>query len=354
MSFSIENLEPEDRNQWDEFVESHPYGTPYHMWGYGEALSMTYHYQRYYLVGKIDGKIIGVFPLIHVNSKLFGSKLLSLPFCEYGGPLIDMHANSVRGINQKFLDEVSSIASDLGVNYVELRNVSIDSSFLSQANYTQLNRYVDFKLDLSQGTEKLWRSLDKKTRNSTRKSQKSNMVINEVQDEKMLRRYFSLYLKVEKKHGSPPQSFKLFENLLKHSHNLKSLIAEYNRIPIAGITVFYSKNQVYWWNGVSDPAFSNVNATNLLLWQVIEDGSKNGYSFMNFGRTRKDTGVYQFKKGWCGTEVSLKDSVFFLNNNKELADPEQGKYPFLSKMWSFLPTICAEKLGPKIVSGIGL
>jgi FemAB-related protein (PEP-CTERM system-associated) len=354
MSLTIENFEPEDKAQWDEFVESHPYGTPYHMWGYGEALSMTYHYKRYYLVAKIDSKIIGVFPLIYVRSKLFGSKLLSLPFCEYGGPLVDVHVNSGSSITRKLLDEVSLIASNLGVNYVELRNVSVDSSFLSQANYAPLNRYIDFKLDLSKTAENLWCSLDKKTRNSTRKSQKNNIIINEVHDETMLKRYFSLYLKVEKKHGSPPQSYRLFANLLKHNCNLKSLIAEYNGIPVAGITVFFNNREIYWWNGVSDSDFSNINATNLLLWKVIEDGSKNGYSFMNLGRTRKDSGVHQFKKGWGGKEIPLKDSVFFLKPERELADPEQVEYQVLSKLWSFLPTICAEKLGPKIVSGIGL
>ncbi len=34
-----------------------------------------------------DGAIVGVLPLVHVKSRLFGNTLISTPFCVYGGPL---------------------------------------------------------------------------------------------------------------------------------------------------------------------------------------------------------------------------------------------------------------------------
>jgi len=47
----------------------------------------TFGHKGYYLMAHEDGRIWGVLPLMHVRSRLFGNRLISQPFSDYGGPL---------------------------------------------------------------------------------------------------------------------------------------------------------------------------------------------------------------------------------------------------------------------------
>jgi hypothetical protein len=91
------------------------------------------------------------------------------------------------------------------------------------------------------------------------------------------------------------------------------------------------------------------------LWNTAEWGAKNGYRALDLGRTREGTTMYFFKNGWGGQEIGLQDNVYFLDSKKrELPDPAQRRYEYLSKIWGFIPTGLAERIGPRIVSGIAL
>jgi len=349
--------EEKDSHLWNAFIESSPYSTPYHLWEFGHALSLTYGYKKYYLVATNGDKVIGAFPLIYVKSRLFGSKLLSLPFCEYGGPLVSPNSGASMHAVKSLFEEVLTIASSLNVDYIEIRNPLLHGEIMEKKGYNVVRRYVTFVIDLSCEREKLWRSLDKKTRNSTRKAMKNELNVYEVSKEDDLKEYFSLYLKTQKKHGSPPHSFKLFQDLfsLNVGKSIRILMAEYHSKPIAGIVLFYNKRKIYWWGGSSDPKFKHLNATNLLLWKIIEGGVEIASKLFDLGRTRRGTSIYHFKSGWGGKEVILQDYVCFLNDcSVELPDPEQSRYSFLSRLWSLMPVSLAKKIGPKIMSGIGL
>lgn len=102
-----------DQHSWNAIVLSNPYWTPYHLWEFGQALSSTYGYEKYNFVAKYKGEVIGLFPLLFIKSRLFGNKLLSLPFCEYGGPLIDSTSGFSRQVIKVLLEEVFLSAKNL-------------------------------------------------------------------------------------------------------------------------------------------------------------------------------------------------------------------------------------------------
>ena len=359
MVIQIEKVTDEGyRDAWNSFVNRHPYSTPYHLWEFGEALTSTYGYERHYLIAKSNSRILGVFPLILIKSRIFGNKLLSLPFCEYGGPLVNLSFSNSEAIMSCLFNEVLTFnLKDL--DYVEVRNPQLSSKLLetvAEFGLRTINRYITFRVDLTKDKEILWRSLNKKTRNSTRKAIKNNLNVYEVSTDDELEKYFSLYLKTQKRHGSPPHNFKLFKNLVKLMRkNIKILMAEHRAKPISGIIIFYDKQGIFWWSGVSDPKFRNLNGTNLLLWEVIQWGHENGYAYMDLGRTRHGSGVYHFKKGWGGVEVPLKDYVYSIKGDgKGTPDPSEGKYRLLTKVWSRLPISVSKLIGPRIIKQIGL
>jgi FemAB-related protein (PEP-CTERM system-associated) len=351
MKLNIEAADECDARSWNEFVKMNPHATPYHLWEYGKSLSLTYGYKRFYLIAKEDEEIVGILPLIQVKSLLFYNKLISLPFCEYGGQLSES-----KYIAKSLWKMAIEVANKLKVDYVEIRN---PSNIPDINGYHRIQRYVTFEIDLTKSKESLWCNLDKKTRNAIRKAMKNGVEVEEVKNENGLKLYYKLYLKTQKRHGSPPNSFKLFYNIYRQLQPMgimRILLAKYQGKTIGGIITFHFNGIIYWWGGVMDPDYRHLNPTNLLLWEMIKWGIENDLKTFNLGRTRKNTSIYHFKSKWGGKEVVLQDYVFPLNSSRKyiLPDPYQGRYKFLSKLWSILPIVLAEKIGPKIISKIGL
>lgn len=355
-------LDSDKADEWNNLVERNPFASAYHLWEWGEVLCSTYGYQRYYLATTKNNDITGVLPLIHVKSKLFGNRLISLPFCEYGGLLLDVGLKNeeTSQIVEALLDATDNLARTVGVEYVEIRSpgISVTRDSLYVQGYDNFQRYVTFGVDLLKELEDLWSNLHKKTRNAVRKAMKSQVDVEDVREVEQLKAYYRLYLETQKRHGSPPHGYKFFKKLYDVFHvkgKLHVLLAAYRGEPIGGIIVFHHNQTIFWWNNVTDTKHRTLNPTNLLLWNTIEWGVKNGYRTLDLGRTRKKTTIYRFKSGWAGQEMYLQDYVHFLDSEKrELPDPEQRRYEYLSKVWSFIPISLAKKIGPKILSGIAL
>jgi len=353
-------FECSNTNAWNLLLENNPSASAYLLWEYGEALCQTYHYDRHYLVSDSASNIVGALPLIHIRSRLFGNRLISLPFCEYGGPIFkpDLEQREAIDTWKHLLNATMNLATELGVDYVELRQPSLDESVLLENGFGNVQSYVTFRIELSKGERELWNSLDKKTRNAVRKAQKSKLDVDDVREPSQLKEYYLLYLKTQKRLKSPPHSFKLFQNLFSTfsaNQRMRMILARHKDVFIAGITVFFHGNTVFWWNNVSDAEHRSLNPTNLLLWHTMKWATENGYRTMDLGRTRKSSTIYSYKSGWGGEEKPLRDYMRFLGSNKKsLPDPSQKKYRHLAEIRSLLPVAASQRIGPRIIQGIGL
>src|SRR5207253_1709469 len=72
---------------WDRFVESHPRATVAHLSAWGQIAREVYGHEPVYLRAEEDGEIRGVLPLVLISGRLFGRRLVSMPFLDYGGVL---------------------------------------------------------------------------------------------------------------------------------------------------------------------------------------------------------------------------------------------------------------------------
>jgi len=345
-------------DKWNVFVERNSYATPYHLWEWGEALSSTYKLQRYYLAITKNNEITGILPLIRVKSLLFGDRLISLPFCEYGGPLVDVGLSSdeIRLVTEALLDAANQLARTLRVEYVEIRGSLMAGESTDVKGYKNFQRYVTFGINLEKELDGLWSGLHRSTRSPIRKAMRSGIEIKELEEVRQLEDYYQLYLETQKRHGSPPHKYELFKNLyeaLNVRGKIKVLLANYHGKLIAGLIIFLHNRTIFAWNNVTGTQHRGLNPTNLLIWNVIEWGVRKGHRIFDLGRTRRGTTIHVFKRRWGGQETHLQDYVCFLRENV-LPDPEQEKYRCLSKVWSFMPTSLTEKIGPKLASGIAL
>jgi FemAB-related protein (PEP-CTERM system-associated) len=356
----IKLLQPEDGPSWNELVAQNPRAKFYHLWEWGEILASTYRYKRYYLAAEQDQTLVGVFPLIYVKSVLFSNRLISLPLCEYGGPLTapTLEDDDAREITQKLLLVGGKLAESLGVAYLETRGVSSGMAYdlLRATGYQSYQNYTTFELDLGQPVEKLWQNLDKKTRNATRKAIDRGVKAVGVKDDHQLKAYYSLYLEVQKRHGSPPHGYAFFKRLFEvfgKKDMIRITLAEHQGKAIAGIITLHFGNTIYWISSVTDIEHRSLNASNLLMWKAIEQGSAEK-KILDFGRTRADSTIHHFKKGWGGKEIDLTDHMLFYGKSRIPPDPSQRKYMYLSRLWSLMPVAASSRLGHHLIGDIAL
>ena len=81
-------------------------------------LQRAFGHRSYYLIAQRDGLIEGILPLAHVRSRLFSNALISTPFCVYGGVVA-----ATPEAYRELVDRACHLADELGVDYLECRNL---------------------------------------------------------------------------------------------------------------------------------------------------------------------------------------------------------------------------------------
>ncbi|MBI2847917.1 MAG: GNAT family N-acetyltransferase, partial [Chloroflexi bacterium] len=308
--YLIRLAEDGDRDNWNGFITSHAHASIFHRWEWGD-IAEQYGHRRFYIMAESEGSIAGVLPLVLVKSLLFGKKLLSLPYCEYGGPLTAPVADCL----PQLLEKAGDIARAERADYIEIRGLAPipgATEILQSFNYVANHRYVTFRLDLNTPPDKIWSSFQGRRRTSIRKAEKQEFDISEARTEADIRTFYQLYLQTQSRHGTPPHSLGFFLEIWRRFFppgHLRVVLARYQDKPVSGIILFSLNKTIMYWSAVSDAAYRNLNAGDLLLWQAIREGCDDEKETFDFGRTREGSTVRMYKEGFGGEEIVLRDYV---------------------------------------------
>ena len=349
-----------DKEVWNEFVSAQPAASVFHRWEWGN-LADLYNHKRFYLISE-EGppeadRVVGVLPLVFIKSLIFGRQLISLPFCEYGGPLVGESASSAAGA---LVDRALEIARDNRAGSVEFCGVPRKiSSAVEGRGFKPLGKNITFKLDLTLGKETVWEGLEGgRVRTAVRKAEKRGVVLVEATSLEDVEDYYHLRLLTEKRHGSPPHSFEFYKKIWEGFFGeglMKLNFAECQGERVAAIIFFPFQDKILYWSSVASGAARKVDASTFLVWKAIEWGCENGLRIFDMGRTRPGTGVYSYKKSFGAAEEPLNDYVWSPSGTVKIPpDPDKGVYQALTQLWSKLPIPVARVLGPYIVKDIGL
>ena len=86
---NIIHAQSRDSQRWDDYVNAHPEGSPYHRYAWKAAMAQAYGLGcDYYIALDNDDRIAGVMPTAKVPG-LARRKLCALPYCDLGAPLAD-------------------------------------------------------------------------------------------------------------------------------------------------------------------------------------------------------------------------------------------------------------------------
>lgn len=331
-------------NEWDQFVESHSGGTPFHYSCWLRTIFYTYSFEPLLYVKKNDSnEITGVIPFFRIKNIIRGNRLISLPFSDFSSPLFSDDKEQIEMI-EYILETIVKKPK-----YIEIRG-----PLSEKAGFYRYNYYKHHYLKLSSDPEEVRKNINKRTiQYSIRKAKKEGVEIIEENSYKGIEEFYKLYIITRKKHGVPPQPEEFFINLF---HNMIQrgyvfiLLAKYNAKTIAGGLFIKHKKTIYYKYNVSDPTYISKKAPNhLLTWKAIEKACLNGYCCFDFGRTSPDNqGLIRYKEMW-GAESRNMPYSYYPDLRFVFTRDERGFfYQLFTNIWRLMPNTIFSKVGPRI------
>jgi len=343
-TFSLSN--DLEMNQWDNFVKSHPEGTIFHLSCWIKTIYETYSIEPLLYVDKNNrDEISGILPFFLIKSPLIGSRLVSLPFSDYCGPLLEDKSKESEFIST-IIDRYKK-----KVNYIEIRSNLQNSNGLISHNY-----YKGHTLELLPDSADVMAKLEKKSiRYGIRKARKSGIVIKEDNTQSGIEEFYRLNRMTREKHGVPSQPAKFFQKFFDHmilSGNAFILLAvDDSKVVATGV---FSKlnDTVYYKYNASDTEYlatTKKTPNHLLTWHAIEKACQEGYTFFDFGRTSPDNaGLVRYKEMWGCKPYNLPYYYYPEIKGSTSTKENSLSYRILTSTWRALPDSCKKIIEPMI------
>jgi FemAB-related protein (PEP-CTERM system-associated) len=348
----IRLLKNADSSAWDSYVINHPRGTHCHLAGWKGVIEKTYGHAGYYLMAEEGGRIVGVLPLMHIKSLLFGCQLVSMPFLNYGGILADSEQS------QNMMIEASiDLRFRLKASSVELRHQQpfnlndpgVPKGFTSGAPKLRM------VLELPDSSEALLQSIKSKLRSQIRRPQKEGMTA-AIGGGELLDDFYRVFSVNMRDLGSPVHSKTLFTEILKRFDRMVRIgVVRYQGECVAAglIVCFRDTVEIPWASSLR--SHSRCSPNMLLYWTFMDFSCKNGYRNFDFGRTIKEKGTYKFKEQWGARPIAMSWCVHGVSKNgAEIAGNDAKRMMLAAAIWQKLPVALANLIGPKIRGSISL
>ncbi len=324
--------------EWRAFVDSRPEATYAHLPGWQAVLRDSLGHRPCYVFARNEaGKLCGLLPLFQVKSLLSGSHLVSTPFVSECGPLADSD-EALKAL----VDRARGLCDELKCRYVEIRAARELPLDLPASQY-----FSTYFVTLYQ-PPKGWKALDHRTRNSVNKSRKDGVVVKTDASEESLRAFYEVNLRTKTRLGSPAHPLKFFTAMQRELGDCFRLYsAEYQgRVVSAGVAICYN-GVVNATHQASDRAYLEHHPNDAVSWQEMEDGGREGFRYLDFGKTPADnTGLAQYKKKWKAQEKKLH-YYYYPSVPKLMGSNRQGtRYKMVTGVWKRLPLPVVRALGP--------
>jgi len=334
---------------WDEFVYNDPEGTFFHLWGWRDVLAGSFGYEPYYLCAEEGGKTYGVLPLFLVRSMLFGKSVVTIPLGVYGGPLATTdRAEAV------LLQMANEITQKHRARYLEIRGnpYRIRESWASgnhdSHRYKEKDLYVTFISDIDPNPEVNMARIPRKQRRMIRQGQKNGLKA--TIDNSRLREWYDVYAESVRNLGTPVYSFAYFQSLVeKFGQQCKVLVVEFKSKVVAAVLTFFYKDQILPYYGGALRNCFHLAPNDFMYWELMSYGAIHGYRVFDFGRSKKGTGSYDFKKHW-GFEPRPLPYWYQAMNGYSVPDTSSlnPKLQWAIRIWRNLPLAVTKGLGPHI------
>ncbi len=343
---TVERLAPGDARTaaaWDGFVLASPQATFFHRSGWQRLMREVFRHDTHYLYAHSGNRITGVLPLVHVRSLLFGKSLSSLPFAAYGGVAAE-DADSAALLQQ----QAEALARQLRVEHLELRHLE-----RRNPGWPEQDLYVTFRKPILPDLDANMQAIPRKQRAMVRKGARNGLTSQLDAD---THRFFALYSDNVHRHGTPALSRRYFDEL-RHEFGPDCevlTVAGPDGRPLSSVLSFTFRNEILPYYAGDDLAARDLAANDFKYWELMRRACERGLTLFDYGRSKRGTGPFAFKKNW-GFEPQPLHYEYRLYKRDAVPqnNPSNAKYRLMIEAWRRLPLGFANWLGPIVVRGLG-
>jgi len=327
----------------DAFVRQTPGGKLCHLFAWARDVVRPLGHTSFYLVARQDGAVCGVLPLTLTRSRLFGNRMISEAFSNYGGPLVE---------NGAALEALYHHAIELSIEHrcasMELRNV--------EPLPYDLHRRTDkitLCLPLTPDPAELWEKLRPQIRNRIRKAEKAGLTV-VCGGLEMLGDFYRIWTRRMHQLGTPCYPRKLFAAILKAFPNdSRVFLVHLNGTAVGGLFVhsFNGLAESRW--GAVLTEYNEMSPNYLLNWAAMQHFGAAGAQRFDFGRSTVGSGQHVFKQRWGAEEIPLAYQYWTRPGHElSIAKQDNPKYAARVETWKKLPLWITRLAGPYISCGL--
>ena len=171
--------------------------------------------------------------------------------------------------------------------------------------------HLEYVIDLERPLEAIFQSIGRRTRKHIKHGLKRDAVrLEEIHDRRRLGECYDLLVKTYRAAKVPITDRSLFEaafDLLYPRNMVRFALATVDGQPAAVSVELLYKKAMFGWYGGMDRRYSAFVPNELLMWDIFQWGTKNGYRRYEFGGAGKPNetyGVRDFKAKFGGTLVN--------------------------------------------------
>lgn len=333
-----------DRKGWDTYVQAHLSSSNYHQYGWRDVIENSFNHRCFYMTARNHtGIIVGILPLVFMQSKVFGRFLISLPFFNYGGLLCNRQE-----IGDAMLAKAIDLQKEQRSEYIELRHSNQWTGDMPTKQHK-----VAMVLDLAKDREAQWHGFNAKLRNQIRKAEKSGLSATLGSNE-LLTAFYTVFVRNMRDLGTPVYGQSFFASALNAFPDNTRIISVYlKEKPVASGLISWFRNtvEIPWASSIRD--FNSLCPNNLLYWTALQFALEKGAKQFDFGRSTPGEGTFRFKEQWGASPRQLHWQ-YLLSEKSSLPElnVKNPKYNMAIRVWKKLPLRITRILGPHIIRSI--
>lgn len=330
-----------DGREWSEFASAHPAGTVFHQPAWLAVVSRAFGYRHASLLARRDGVVTGFLPLFVVPGLPWGRALVSTPLAVYGG-VIAADPESAAAL----FEGAGALADRLRARYLELRHERPPEGL---PPLPSKDLYVTFRRAILPTADENMAAVPRNQRRSIRVAQKHGLVAT-IGREELLGAFYDVYSQSVRNLGTPVFPRRLFAAALERFPDARILAVRREGTTLSAVLTLYHRDAVMPYYGGATREGIRYATNDFMYWSLLLDGMERGYRVFDFGRSKRGTGSYDFKRHW-GFEPTPLAYQYRMAPGRAMPDlsPRNPRFSLAIRIWQRLPLRITQWIGPSIV-----
>src|SRR4030095_3069206 len=187
-------------------------------------------------------------------------------------------------------EDAQRLARNLGVDHLELRQVES-----RHPDWPRQDLYVTFRKRILPDEEANLLAIPRKQRAMVRKGMKNGLTST---FDDGVDRFFALYSDNVHRHGTPALPKRYFQVLrVRFGGDCSVLtVSAPDGRPLSSVMSFRFRDEILPYYAGDHEAARDLAANDFKYWELMRYACSNGVAVFDYGRSKRDTGPYAFKK----------------------------------------------------------